>query len=295
MSRIFRETRPVGPPIDVDSLFERSQPGYETSESTLASAPAPRVAGAIRRRDLAFAAVTLAVILSAIYMTSSRRALADFADVLDRIEGLRTVQYTRYSTKSGRPLRPADDATVYDPQAELPPVLHVKVLGKHRQRTEVPGAGYDLIDSEAGVFVTVHPDRKLVRRITTLVRIDPKTGRQSSERYRVPPVDFYSLLSVPLKDVRSIGRATVDERPAVGFRRTVKKRLKTWTTTYWVDPDTRLPIRIETSMRTTEPGIQQWDVVATGFVFDETLDESLFDATPPEGYEVIEGKVIVRP
>ncbi len=255
----------------------------------------PRAAKDLRLGIVAFLTSIAALILMAFYLAPPSQAAVSFVAVLARIEQLQSVQYTRYSTKSGQPRSPAGDATVYDPQASLPPVLHVKVLGKHRQRCEVPDAGYDLVDSEGGTFVTVHPDRKLLRRVTTVVRIDPQTGEQTTEPYRIPPIDFYSLVRVPVKDVQPIGRATIDERTVIGFRRTVKAGLKTWTTTFWVDPDTQLPIRIETNMRTTEPGIQQWDMVATDFVFDEPLDETLFDTTPPDGYEVIEGKVIVRP
>jgi hypothetical protein len=53
----------------------------------------------------------------------------------------------------------------------------------------------------------------------------------------------------------------------------------------WVDPDTKLPIRIEVEYRSTHPMSGQSDWVVSDLIWDAPLDRSLFSTTPPEGYK----------
>jgi hypothetical protein len=54
-------------------------------------------------------------------------------------------------------------------------------------------------------------------------------------------------------------------------------------TTVWVDPQTKLPLRIETVSR--EDGVTTTEITSI-IAFDRPLDPALFDLTPPQGYEV---------
>jgi outer membrane lipoprotein-sorting protein len=84
----------------------------------------------------------------------------------------------------------------------------------------------------------------------------------------------------PDRGSRPLGEKEIDGVRAVGFRLDDK----TGSTDIWADPDTALPIRIETTFL-TEPRVV---VVMTNFQYDVELDESLFSFDPPKGYKVRE-------
>jgi hypothetical protein len=54
--------------------------------------------------------------------------------------------------------------------------------------------------------------------------------------------------------------------------------------TVWVDPQTKLPLRIETTSK-GEGGVTVTEVYRD-IVFDGPLDAAIFDMTPPDGYRV---------
>ena len=53
--------------------------------------------------------------------------------------------------------------------------------------------------------------------------------------------------------------------------------------TVWVDPETKLPLRIDTVTR--EDGVTTTEITS-GIIFDRPLDPALFVLKPPEGYKV---------
>ena len=100
------------------------------------------------------------------------------------------------------------------------------------------------------------------------------------ERFRKAQAD-------PEKGSRPLGEKEIDGVRAVGFRLDDK----TGSTDVWVDPETALPICVETRFL-TEPRV---DVVMTNFQYDVELDESLFSFDPPKGYEVREMSMDLTP
>ncbi|MHC4176574.1 MAG: hypothetical protein ACYSWU_03660 [Planctomycetota bacterium] len=52
----------------------------------------------------------------------------------------------------------------------------------------------------------------------------------------------------------------------------------------WVDPKSKLPIRIQTVYASPQDGIKR--CVATDFVWNPRVEDSFFSIEPPEGYKV---------
>jgi hypothetical protein len=83
----------------------------------------------------------------------------------------------------------------------------------------------------------------------------------------------------PQNDVKTLGQRSIDGRAAVGFRLRVSERAMT----VWADPETALPIRVESTSGFAQPKSQH---VLTDFRFNVDIDESLFSLEPPAGYTV---------
>jgi len=84
----------------------------------------------------------------------------------------------------------------------------------------------------------------------------------------------------------------IDGKDAIGFRSVDERDDGTWTRTYWVDRESSLPIRIITEFASTKEGLGSSRWVEDHFVFDAELDDVLFNAETPAGYETKDGKVL---
>jgi hypothetical protein len=86
------------------------------------------------------------------------------------------------------------------------------------------------------------------------------------------------------KDVLST-RAELDGRETLKYR----LREENKTTSLWVDPRTKLPLRIEYKMIDPTPGISTNEWVYTDFEWDPQVPEpaQLFSTEPPPGYTVV--------
>jgi len=110
----------------------------------------------------------------------------------------------------------------------------------------------------------------------------------------ITPDSHYSLYDqiceVPIENAKRLPGQTINEKNTVGFLIEGKKEQDQWTTatwqhTYWVDPNTALPVKIEYSIRfSTARG----DLTSSGqirdIVFDAPLDPKLFSTDPPKGW-----------
>jgi len=54
--------------------------------------------------------------------------------------------------------------------------------------------------------------------------------------------------------------------------------------TWWIDRQTKLPIRLELKLRSTYTYANALDWTVSNIVFDEPLEESLFSTDPPADY-----------
>ncbi len=105
-------------------------------------------------------------------------------------------------------------------------------------------------------------------------------------REKRPEADFFALQSqlANARDQRDwipepLGEKVIDGRRLAGYRLTGHGL----NCELWGDPQTRLPVRIETS----SSGIQgSTPSIWSDFVFNANLDESLFSLEPPAGYQV---------
>ena len=63
----------------------------------------------------------------------------------------------------------------------------------------------------------------------------------------------------------------------------------TWKRTYWVEPDSRLPVELWTELYKGSQLKQRW--VMNQFVYDLPMDDELFSTETPAGYTSGEGKI----
>jgi hypothetical protein len=103
--------------------------------------------------------------------------------------------------------------------------------------------------------------------------------------------DFYeSFRRIPGDKAIELPAQPIDGRQAIGFlieqKAETSKGSATWKVTHWVDPTTKLPIRVETSYRSTfsPEKIYDTDTVISDIKFDAPLDPGLFNTDPPQGW-----------
>ncbi|QEH31858.1 hypothetical protein OJF2_03250 [Aquisphaera giovannonii] len=119
-------------------------------------------------------------------------------------------------------------------------------------------------------------------RRTLLVRTKEKTATiLEGVAFPIPDeMNFYSLFrEIAREPLRTLPERHVDGRPALGF----VVKVFGHEATVWVDPATKLPVRVETE---SDEGGKRTTGIMSDFVFDRPLDPSLFAMTPPEGYKV---------
>ena len=75
----------------------------------------------------------------------------------------------------------------------------------------------------------------------------------------------------------------------IGFRGSELHHGKTWTKTYWVVPDSKLPVEIWTELRNGTQLEQRW--VTNHFVYDRDLADELFSTKTPADYSSEEGEI----
>ena len=115
------------------------------------------------------------------------------------------------------------------------------------------------------------------------------TAKCMSNGSSMPEVNFYrKIREVPAEKAKKLPERTIAGQVAAGFQIVERNErpagTDTWTGTYWIDPRTKLPLRIEFSRRSTDPTMADSESILTDFVFDAPLDEALFSTNPPAGY-----------
>lgn len=107
--------------------------------------------------------------------------------------------------------------------------------------------------------------------------------------FRSTPSSIYELFtnyrSMPGYSVKTLGQKRLDDQLVIGFRlATYVPEMGPLTYNIWTDPETKLPIRIETTA--TTPQGESVEQTITDIRFDEPLNDVLFDFTP-EGYDLV--------
>lgn len=226
-----------------------------------------------------------------------------WAEVKDKIEKARTIQFV---------------STEYPPgdRTKARHVTQYMIRGRHLQRIEnddkvSKNSTISIEDAKRGKRVMINPDSKLFIVFKTLVTVKQDSGKDlnlesasktESEMKSPPEVDFYNhtrKMLLPSENMvkERLPEKTIDGKKLIGFRiveKFIQGRLIR-TMTYWVDPKTKLPIRIEGTFRGNPMAdsdvIIVSDFVISDFILDQKLDDSLFSFEPPEGYTVEERRL----
>ncbi|MBX3415609.1 MAG: hypothetical protein KF708_23190, partial [Pirellulales bacterium] len=144
-------------------------------------------------------------------------------------------------------------------------------------------------DYAEGKFMTLFPADKGYVIEREVMGIDDKGKVHKEKLGPLPQADFYAAIrTVPLDQAKKLSDREMDGRLVSGFQLVATREraagTSTYTRTYWVDPRSKLPVRIETTIRSTDPKMSNSEFVQRDIVFDAPLDEALFSTDPPAGY-----------
>ena len=315
--QLFNATTPDAPRVDIQQLLEKSHQipvekhRFDAStnhrlDSVLPMGPSDQSGGESGAKPFfAFVSrmpfrtvVSVAFVLGAILLpvwlmtqiVQPREAFArsSFSAVQERVEKLKTVQFTTFTSYPDEQEPPS-----------LPKKFRVKILGRNLQRFEVLGhpESYDLMDSTTGMLINVNTVNKTFCIFKTRVSTDPKTGVvQKTDFVGRREADFYDEITrVRVSDVTWRGVTTFNGKTTERFEEQAVNGLTTWTRTTWVDSESKLPVHIEIRLQSKDPNVREYEMTHTDFVYDEQLDSSQFSVTPPEGYRVIDGEFFDKP
>lgn len=233
------------------------------------------------------------------FVISSLGPSVAFADVVDQISQLKTVQYAE--TRTGR----SSDGKLRSPTE----IARYTVLGRSRQRQEVTAVipGDPLPDGQewshaaigvatvsdlaSGKIVRLDTNRKVFSEVKAFMSLEEDGSITKHDVKPAPEVDFYrNLRAVPIDDAERLPAKTIEGKKVIGFRTTEtldrQRGVDTWSRTYWVDPVSKLPVQIEVTSESTVPGFGSSRWVLSDLVFDEPIDEGLLSTDPPKGYTV---------
>lgn len=222
-----------------------------------------------------------------------------FADVLDETAHVKTVQYTE--TRTGK----ANGNRLNMPTE----IVKYTILGRSKQRQEVvavipgdplpegtswaqPAVGIVTIsDLARGEIVSLDTHRKTFREVKGFLSLKEDGTISKHQVKAAPEVDFYSRMrEFPADDAERLPAKEIAGKKAVGFRMAetfeTQGGVDSWTRTYWVDAATKLPVQVEVSYKSTNPGAAASKWVLSDIVFDEPIDESLLSIERPAGYTV---------
>jgi outer membrane lipoprotein-sorting protein len=183
-----------------------------------------------------------------------------FEVVAQRLHDAHTIVYRSTSTVEGAPaaMNPMK-MTFYFREPKLA-----------RIEADMPGgAPVSILDGTRRRMVVLDPAKK-----TALVMEDAN-----------PPEDFAAqtidkLRNLPGKKAKPVGRERIGGVDAEGYEVEGDKGVPM---VAWVDPKTKLPVRIDVAMRVSEKDVR---ATLTDFRLDPPLDDALFRAEPPAGYTV---------
>ncbi len=247
------------------------------------------------RNFAAVAAIAVVIFFLAQLIPSRSNGNFAFAQVQTEVEKAKSVQYML-----------TEKVTTKENKAAPQQVKHVMVLGTDRRREEVtvkPGDDLGLgrswaleQDPYVSIYdgakhrgITIYPEKNAFILIRDNLS-ETEVGQVKNEQLKPQSqLDFYTLIRhVPSGKAKQLPERTIDGKRAVGFlieeTTEQKQGTDTWRRTYWVDPSTRLPIRIDVSFRSTVPSTANMDAAITEITFGAVLDPELFSTDPPAGY-----------
>lgn len=207
-------------------------------------------------RKVAALLLTSAAMVAAIYsMTQTTKTSFAFEDVITAVKKAETVSYTTVITpKTGA----ASQLKTY----------HKGTLA----RTVYPDGSYSVLDMAGAKMLMVQPAMKTAT--LTLLGNKPKDLPSMGE-------SMISWLKTAETTGKPVGEKTIDGVRTRGF----EAAFGAMTMTIWGDPQTKLPIEIES---TIGADVASFQMTMRDFVFNAPLEDSLFSTEPPAGYKVKE-------
>jgi hypothetical protein len=255
------------------------------------------------RNLIAAAATVLAILFASQWLSTQSGSNIAFAQVQEQIAKTRTVQFRTISNRT--------IGTNVLPEA----LIKTMILGTHLKREELtlkdPGKleearkwgvvpNITIHNVATGQLLILQPEEKLysspqnfgffVPQGEKLSQKEIDAAKAHTEKWlKDPQVDFFNeIRHFPENKATKLPEQIIDGKQTVGFQIEQKQDDQshhvTSRTTYWIDTETKLPVRIE-YLRTdnAELGLG-FNTVMKDFVFDAPLDESLFSFTPPADY-----------
>jgi outer membrane lipoprotein-sorting protein len=247
LAALFQRTLPRAPGLDMDALLAAS--AAHASRRWRISMVAPIAA------SILFLAGGTMLLLAWIWSSGTNLA---FAEVQEKVAGTRTVTFTQIIKAEGNPFRKT----------------RIFIQAPGLMRGEQEDGTYTIMDSEKRQSLTLDPKEKKAVLFLGL-----------SEMIAVPNV--YELVRDAAQDVlENLPEQAIGGKKAVGYRVRFGVGANKKEARVWVDPKTKLPVRIEQSEK-DQAGREIAQLACTDFVFDAPLDAALFRMTPPEGYKVV--------
>jgi hypothetical protein len=262
---LFHAAAPPVRPVDVDALFAAA--GRRADSTETSRSPWKRsVSMSLRITAGVLVAASVAGVATLLVPRESA-ANVSLAEVQATVNKTQTMTCKCFEQK----VPPAK-------QAEEPYLM--LILGPSVVRIEQADGSYSVNDFARHKTLLVDPAKKSARVF---------------EGLNVPGGDkvqsFYDLFrSIAAKPVKALPPRLIGGTMAVGF--VVRNPMEgapglpqspKAEITVWVDPETKLPLRIDTVTR--EDGVTSTQIMS-GIVFDHPLDPALFVLTPPGGYKV---------
>lgn len=267
----------------INPSAESTERALENARSVLRQRSVPRSSSTQklgRQLKIAVAVVMLAgiAILVPWLMPAWPVANIAFADVKERVNETRSVMYVE--------TRLFDGGTRKE-------ISRITILGRYLQRTERDDGWTYIVDAKKGRVVALNEREKLFKALESQVTLSPKGRVVGEEKFKPAlEVDFYDRMrKVPTEEAKRLPERRIDGKKVIGFFVEEKHGKDTWKRTFWVDPKTKLPVRIEISHRSTDSRIGASDWIVTDFVFDADVQPSLFSTEPPPGYRAETKKV----
>lgn len=334
LASLFEKTQPARKDVDIPTIIGFSNFGnleHADEKYSVSTSKWRLIMSFLRNTNLSFRAAALVgsvCILGLMYMSLFLSEKIAFAQIKERINAVRTVEYveTSYDGSDREPndemeeptlewtidqlksrLKEADSNLAKDLefelkflsglQAEKANVLYVRrvrVKGKHLQRTDqlFPMArGHVIRDVASGLTVSFHDDEKRKEVLAKQVTIQQSGDRKETDLPKIPQtVDFFKqFTSVPNEGVEQLPARMISGKNVLGLRSSEEHDGMTWTRTYWIEPDSRLPVELWTELYTGSQLTQRW--VMSQFGYDIPMDDELFSIETPAGYTSGEGKI----
>ena len=284
LRELFRRTAPIARSVDVEALFSaaevRGADGRLLAWSRLIGRPrnpflrpssaeplrtlTPWKRGIVMTLRIAAGFVFVAGI-AALFIPRESAANVTFAEVQAKVKQTQTVTGKVTTVTLPTPQK-ADES------------YRLLIRGPHVVRLETSDGGYTITDYHLHKSILVDPAQKSARVF---------------ESINLPTLNFYEFFrSIATNPIKQLPAHEINGKKVVGFiaRPPALEGARYPSagpkpeTTVWVDPQTKLPLQIQTT--SNEQGGVNVTQTVTDISFDIPLDAALFDMTPPAGFNV---------